>query len=235
MKHEFADAAELPNTTLIHDVPMVNCKGLFLRVFVNNEVFVVSTSPTGKPPIAVPAHSLCAGFQKGSWWNATKNNESTNADVDIPFVFTDANDVLFLEKRRMTLAEAIQARSENQPEKAQLRYHTLTAMPVEGDPGHFSVTLTHPLYWRMAKFNAHEEAQHEEKAEDDAPLQGTQGKHVSQHHMANAIPWHKWNKDIVSVMWTVRWASAGLTGVRPSLVFKEGFLIPSQKALQITS
>lgn len=212
------DIGDLGAATLIHDVPMLKPKpGLSLRVFVGNKVFLVN--PTAEL-VRVDAGSLCAGFQKGKWWNPRKTEDIIDQDKDVRYNFSDAEEMVLLDKVYMSLEAVIQKQREVAPEKALVRYHRIVDEPTEVNPGFFKISAQHEVCWRLEPFTAEE---------------GESGKKILQSHLASALPVQCWMSKILSVSWHVRWATAGLTGIRPVVLFKVPVSIPSGCALELTA
>ena len=57
---------------------------------------------------------------------------------------------------------------------------------------------------------------------------------VTQSALGAAFPVAIWKSDVLSLTWHVRWAAAGLTAIKPVILFSQEFNVESGKAIELT-
>ena len=62
----------------------------------------------------------------------------------------------------------------------------------------------------------------------------TEPRTVSQTVLAAAIPLRAWKTEYTGLAWYVRWAAAGITAVKPVIIFTKHVVIEGGKAVCIT-
>ena len=204
-------------TGMIQDVSLSHQgKGLALRVMQNHVMYVVN--PTTEP-MEIKVGMFCAGFLKGKWRKMEKAEDTD--DHDIALVLNNADTVVIKdrEKDRVRLGELVE---EGRAAKgtANIRYHKIIEEPKPDDPGYFRLEVTNQIYWRMDPF----------KIESGS----TEPRTVSQTVLAAAIPLRAWKTEYTGLAWYVRWAAAGITAVKPVIIFTKHVVIEGGKAVCIT-
>ena len=61
-----------------------------------------------------------------------------------------------------------------------------------------------------------------------------QSTSVAQGVAALCLPFQKWQKSMIQILWTVRWTVTGLTPVRPLVVTLTDMNIPAESALLLS-
>ena len=92
--------------------------------------------------------------------------------------------------------------------------------PKPAEPGFFRLELEKSIYWRMDSF----------KIEQDSETTERSVLHTA---LGAAFPVEIWKSPLIKIIWTVRWSPAGLTPVKPSVVFATDFQLSPARAVMI--
>ena len=61
-------------------------------------------------------------------------------------------------------------------------------------------------------------------------------RHVQQSALAGCLPWKMWvDTSYLTLVWHVKWGSAGLVGTKPVVLFAKDFVMSAKSVQQITA
>jgi hypothetical protein len=200
---------------IIEDVAMtLKLKGLRLRILPGHEVFLMN--PTNAP-VQVWVGCLCAGFLKGKWVTGDEHDASDTSQILCKF--EDAHSKVFYEKELRTVGDLVVAMRQTRGE-TRVRYHKIIEEPKPADPGFFRLELEKSIYWRMDSLKIEQNSETNERS-------------VLHTALGAAFPVEIRKSPLINIIWTVRWSPAGLTPVKPSVVFATDFQLSPARAVMI--
>ncbi len=202
--------AESLDKGIVKDIPLAKLDGLVLRILQGYKLFVINGTTNAIP---VKEGTWCAGFLKGKW-----HRPNVPQDKDMLAQFTDASTMVLHDKDFVSLGKLIEARRVCKGD-AQIRNYTIVESPTEADPGFFTLEASKANYWEIQPFKIENEL-------------GT--KSVSQAVVAAALPTSVW-QGVTGIYWHVRWATCGLSPIKPAIWFSRNFSIPGGSAIQISA
>ena len=202
-------------TKMLLQAPGCNkLKGLTFQVFPENAVYLLNTTAAD-----IPVTGNITGWQKGKWWQPKEVADDFDPAVDLVWRFADSSDVVLMDGNLKTIFQVIDEMKQQKPEKALLRYHQLADNP-QGryGPADFDVKVVREVAWRAERATV----------EGDAKKQ-------SALTLAALIPVDAWDMEKLRVVFSSRWATQGLTGIKPCLWLRHSIVLPPGQALQLTS
>ena len=214
------DAKDLDFTTcLLQGACTGKMKGLAFQLYPENKIYLVNVS---EGDVAVTG--FLTSWFKGKWWAPREADEASQPDVDVPWNFKTSSDLVFMGdkvEKILKLYDILEEKRQTAPEKALVRYHTLKENPAGSlGPGDFDIEVKNEVFWRSEKAKVEE---------------GKEGTKSNPNTFASLVPAHVWDLDVVDILFHVRWAKQGLTGVKPAIYLKNGAILKAGKAILLTN
>ncbi len=104
------------------------------------------------------------------------------------------------------------------PADAKVAYHDTQDAAKDGEPGCFTLSLNHSLYFQMSPLPAIKS----EPVEEAGP-----SLQVQQGHVGSAVPQHTWPTQFTDIVWTTKWTQTkGLVPVRPLVLLMQDLVLP---------
>ena len=104
---------------------------------------------------------------------------------------------------------------------ARIRYHKVIEAPLAEDPAYFRLECVTNVFWNMDNLKWDEDAE-------------TKDRVVLQSGLAAAFPIGTWKSSVVDVSWMVRWTAAGLTPIKPVVLFTRDLTVQAGLAVLIS-
>lgn len=227
--------ADIPSP-LTYEAPINAKTRLSVIIGLNRRIFIKNGSEQEQ---LVPAGTIIAGWYKGKFWlykrdsagqaPAKKSKKSSGeeitemTDADVLFTLQDAESVVAVNGKPLTLSQLFAERRKTHPE-AGVQYHKLHDKPLPDKPGFFTLELEVHICFRGEDVPS--------KAEGDGVAK------VAMHHLAGCLKASDWDTPSSHVIWAVKWsatAGKGLTPVRPMVMTKVPLRVPAKSAVELTA
>ena len=200
---------------IIKDVTLgSDLKGLRIRLMPGPKVFLIN-STTGD--LEAKAGMICAGFMKGKW---TNDPSQEVLDRSIRAEFADSRTLVLMDRKPNSIGELVEDLRRTKG-VARIRYHKVIEAPLAEDPAYFRLECVTNVFWNMDSL----------KLEEDAE---TKDRVVLQSGLAAAFPIGTWKSSVVDVSWMVRWTAAGLTPIKPVVLFTRDLTVQAGLAVLIS-
>ena len=162
---------------------------------------------------------VVASWLKGKW----RHHKSATDDVDkddVEFKLADSNDSIFMGSKLTTVAEVMDERRLTNPAaKTSILYHKLKEDPSDDQPNHQLVAQVHRMVW---------------KADAGVKVEvGAENTVLDYKHVAASIPVATWNGKYTSIVWAMKWTSAGLCPVRPQVMLTKDLQVAANQAVKL--
>lgn len=188
-----------------------------LIIAVGRKIFLANE---GNCDVNFNAGQIVAGYWKGSWQKEGSRNS------DVLFELKDANDLVILEGKTMTLSQCVLEKRAVSPLAVQIRYHDLVDKPTPEDSKFFEVKLKSEC---QAVFRPENVPVKEEKKQEGDGSSQTVLPYTS---VAGVLPTVRWADNLATrIVWSVKWTARGLGPIRPNVCLREACQIKPGHAI----
>lgn len=204
------------------DMPLAKSKGqCSVVITIGSRVWLVNR---GTKDVILPKDFVIAGFFKGKWWHKANANDQVR-DMDLLYELQDANTMVQINNKVMTLGAAVEEKRATNPDVV-IQYHKLKDSPMADDPKFFVCEREKSIYFGVMEIPA------------KAAVKDENGKvALTYDKLAGCIGRDKWSSPYSELVWVVKWsptATKGLVPVRPVIVLTRDCHVLAGKALEIT-
>eukprot|EP00434_Breviolum_minutum_P024555 symbB.v1.2.021690.t1/scaffold1889.1/size97066/5 len=209
------------NEDKLCECPMLNKNSnVMIHVKSGNRPYLVNKSEAGQN---LAAGTVLAAFGRGRFKRHQANppaGEVEDPRKEVKYSITGPDDLVLYNGNLTSVYDLVEARrNAGTTPTVKINYYAMMDKPVEGKPGNFEVKQLQDLRFVPAPATV----------ENSGNTETT----VNQMNLASLLPVEAWNSHCSKVIYSVKWATAGLTPVRPQVVLTADLELPPGRTVAL--